>query len=148
MQTQERFDGRGWGEGDDHERDSTSQEDEIGPIALLKNVRNDDRDGKEICRWRSVNDIPVEDKANDDNVGERGATTADNRDDGGNGKEGRINDDNDGGKDWGDVNAYNNGGGVTSLFSCLPPIIVHSNRDCNGGGIQRRRRRSRPPPRN
>ena len=33
-QTQERFDGMGWGGGDDHENDSASQEEDIGPVAF------------------------------------------------------------------------------------------------------------------
>ena len=62
-------------------------------------------------------------------------TAADNGNDGGNGKEDHLNDDNNGGNNWGDVNVDNNDGDVASLLPCLPLIIVDSNGDCNRGGI-------------
>ena len=67
-------------------------------------------------------------------------TTADDGDDGGNGKEDRLNDDNGGGDNCGDVNIKNNNGDIASLLPYLPLIIVDSNGDRNGGGLMRRRR--------
>ena len=100
---------------------------------LKKNVRNDNRGGKGIRRRRSVNNDCAEDDTNDDNVGERDATAADDGNDGGNGEEDCVNNDSGGGDDWGDVDVDNNDDGVASLFPCLPPIIVESDRDHNGG---------------
>ena len=126
MQTQERFNGRGWRVGDNHKRDLAFQEDEIGPLSLKKNVRDDDCDGEGLRCWRSVNDDRAEDDANDEDIVERGATAADDGDDGGNGKEDRV--DNNDGKgevdDWRDVDLDNDGSSVASLFPCLPNIIV------------------------
>ena len=96
-----RLTGRVGGGEDNHERDSASQGDNIGPIDLKKNVCNDDRDSEGLRRWRSVTDDRAEDDANDDNFGERGATAADDRDNVGNGKEDRIDDDDGGGNGWG-----------------------------------------------
>ena len=79
--------GVGWSGG--HGCDSASQEDKIGPVAQ-KNVRNDDRDSKGLRFWHSVNNNRTEDDANDNNVGERGVTAADDVDDFGNGKEDRV----------------------------------------------------------
>ena len=89
----------------------------------------------------------MEDDKNNDDIGDRGVTAADNGDDGGNGKEDRLNNDNGGGDDWGDVDVDNNVGDVASLLPYLPLIIVDSNRDRNrgwGGGVMRRRSRLRP----
>ena len=116
------------------------------PCRTLKKFRNDDHDGKGISRWCSVNDDRAEEDANDDDVGERGATAADDGYDGGNCEEDRVDDNDGGGNDWGDVDVDNNGGGVAYLFLCLPPIIIESNRDRNGGGRRQRRSMSRSPP--
>ena len=61
-----------------------------------------------------------------------GVTAADDRDNGSNGEEDRIDDDG-GGDDWGEVDVDNDGNGVASLFPCLPPIIVKFDGDRNGG---------------
>ena len=60
-------------------RNSDSQEDEIIPVALLKSVRNNDRNGERLRHWRSVKNNRAEDNENDDDVGERGATADDDR---------------------------------------------------------------------
>ena len=96
-------------------------------------IKNDDRNGEGICLWRFVDNNRTEDDTNNDDVGERGATTSDDRDNGGNSKEDRVNNDNDGGNNWRDVDVDNDGGGVASLFPCLTPIIVESSGEFNGG---------------
>ena len=118
---------------DNHKHDSASLEDKISSFVLKKNVYNYDRDGKGICCWSSINDDRAEDGVNDNGVGERGATAADDVDDGVNGKEERV-DNNGGGDNWGDVSVDNYGSGVASLVLCLPPIIVKSDGDRNRGG--------------
>ena len=101
---------------------------------MKKNVYSDDSDGKGLHRWRSVNDDCAEDDANNGDIGERGVTASDNWDDGGNRKDDRLNGDNGGGNDWGDVDVDNNGGDVASLLPCLPLTILKSDGDRNGGG--------------
>ena len=99
MQNQERFYRRWWRRRDNHKRDSDSQEDEIGPVALKKNLCNDDCDGEGLPHWRFVKDNRADNNVNNSNVGDTGVTTADDREDGGNGKEERIDNDGDGGDD-------------------------------------------------
>ena len=72
---------------------------------------------------------------NDNNIGVRSATVADDGDNGSNGKENRFNDDDGGGGNWGDVDVDvdNGGGGIASLFPCILPIIVESDGDRKGG---------------
>ena len=69
------------------------------PHRPLKKVCNDYRDGKGICCWRSVNDDHTEDDAKNNDIRDRGMTTADNGADGGNSKEDRVDDNNGGGDD-------------------------------------------------
>ena len=71
---------------------------------------------------------------NDANVGKRGATAADDGDNGGNIKEDHVGDNNIGGDDWEDVDIDNDNNGVASLYLCLLPIIVEFDGDCNRGG--------------
>ena len=104
------------------------------PRRPLKNVRNDNCDGEGLRLWCFVNNKRVEDDTNDKDVGEKGTKAADDGDDVGNGEEDRVDNDNGGGDDWRDVDVYNDGGGVASLFPCLPPIIVENNEDRKGGG--------------
>ena len=121
-------------EGGGDKCDSASQEGEIGPVILFKSFRDNDHDGKGLCCWCSVNNDYAENDANDDDVGGRWVTAADDRDNGSNGKEDRVDDDEGGGDDWLDVNVDNDGCGILSLFPFLTPIIVESDRDRNGGG--------------
>ena len=102
-------------------------------MKFKKNVYNNNRDVEGLRRWCSVNYNRAEEKSNNGEVGGRGVTAADDGDDGGNGEEECVNDDSGGGDDWGDVDVDNNDDGVASLFPCLPPIIVESDRDHNGG---------------
>ena len=69
------------------------------PYPLKKNVRNNNHDSKGLRLWRFVNDDHAEDNANNEDVGERGATVADDREDRRNGEEDRVKDDNGKGND-------------------------------------------------
>ena len=69
------------------------------PYTLKNNVRNNNHDSKGLRLWRFVNDDHAEDNANNEDVGERGATVADDREDGRNGEEDRVKDDNGKGND-------------------------------------------------
>ena len=78
--------GEGGGIEEEKKRNSSSQEDKIGPVDLKKIDYSNNRDGKGIHRWSSLNDDRAKDDANNGDIRERGVTATDNGDNGGNGK--------------------------------------------------------------